>query len=131
MTAPIKKTKGGQKAFKPTDDQRRQVEAAGGLGLKDQDIAQIIGVAESTLKKYFSDELKEGRAKGKGKLAQTAMQMATSGKFPALTIFMCKVRLGWSEAQAHEEENQAPAITLTRSLEPLRLVKPEKEAAEE
>lgn len=85
-----------------TAQQRTQVEHLAFCGLRDQDICIIVGLKESTLRRHCRKELDIGRAKGKGKLSQTAMQMATSGKHPAMTIFMSKVRLGWRETEDND-----------------------------
>ena len=52
-----------QKPHKPTDDMRKQVEQASGLGLPHDQIAALIGISDETLRKYYRAELgKIGRA---------------------------------------------------------------------
>lgn len=92
-----------REAFKATDKQIKEVTKLASYGLKDEDIASFLEVSESTIKKYFAEYLKLGRAKGKGDLAGAAMRMALSGMYPAMTIFMCKVRLGWKDNYEAEE----------------------------
>lgn len=95
----------GRKAFEPNKKQIAEVLQHAENGLQDDVIAAILEIGETTLKKYFKDQLTAGRAKGKGRLAASAMQMATSGLYPAMTIFMCKVRLGMKEGIEAAPEN--------------------------
>lgn len=118
--------RGGRQAFEPTDEQRKQVKNAAGFGLRDQDIATLLGVSESTIQKYFSDELKAGRADGKQKLAKTAMQMATSGAHPTMTIFMSKVHLGWKEQHQEQQQPQSVTFNFVSEARPARYTDKEK-----
>lgn len=122
---PIKK--GGQQPFIATDEQRKIAKNAAYLGLRDQDIARLIGCSESTVQRHFSDELADGRANGKCELAQTAMQMALSGEFPAMTIFMSKVRLGWKDSEPLPEKQQPVTFNYYGSERPARYNKSDKD----
>lgn len=88
--------------------QRKQIEQLAGLGLTDESIASVMGFSEGTLKRKCREELTAGRHKGKAKLAQAAMQMACSGKHAAVTIFMCKCRLGWRETDHSIQQVEIP-----------------------
>lgn len=71
--------------------------AAAGYGLKDEQIANLVGVSEATLKRHCAEELARGRLDAKAQVTQTAYRMATSGHNQAMTIFWLKVRCGWKE----------------------------------
>jgi len=88
----------GRPSWIPTEEQQRQVEELAGLGLRDNDIALIIGVSERTIKNKCRELLDSGRAKALEKVSRTAHQMAASGKWPVMTIFYLKVRGGWRES---------------------------------
>lgn len=91
-----------------------QIEAMAGLGLNLDQMSNILGMSPRTLDRRIAEDkekmeagkpgtsniygaIEKGRAKGDLKLTQSAFNMATSGKHPVMTIFLCKVRLGWRE----------------------------------
>ena len=81
------------------DEQAKRVEKMAVIGCNDNHIAAIEGMSEAQLQKMYSRELKDGRAKGVGAIAQTLYQMALSGKNPAATFFYLKCRARWQEVQ--------------------------------
>lgn len=88
---------GGRPPHEPTDETRRQVTALAGYGLNQQQIAAIIGIGRSTLQTHYQEELDSGKAKASAKVAQTAYEMAISGKVPAMTMFWLKTQCRWKE----------------------------------
>jgi hypothetical protein len=69
-------------------------------GVPEEQIADTIGprgISGKTLRKYFHRELAAGMMKANATVAQTLYKMATSGDYPAATIFWCKTRMRWSE----------------------------------
>ena len=90
--------------FKPTPEERKQVEAMAGYGVPHDQIAVLIGedgIDSDTLKKHFKNELVQGKAKANAKVGQTLFQKATSGDTTA-AIWWSKTQLGWKDTQAHE-----------------------------
>lgn len=87
----------GRKKYEPADKDKQQVSVLGALGLKDEQIALVLGVSESTLQKYYNTELKSGRVLALARVGQTAYNMAISGEQPAMTMFFLKCRGGWRE----------------------------------
>ena len=83
-------------AFRPTAEQRRQVEVLAGFGLPQLQIAVLVACDPKTLRKYFEAELAVGDAKATAKIAQTLFNKAAAGD-TACMIFWMKVRGGWSE----------------------------------
>jgi hypothetical protein len=71
-------------------------------GMPEEQIACTIGpkgIDPKTLRKHFRRELLLGATKANAKVAETAYQMAISGKCPAMTIFWMKCRGGWRETE--------------------------------
>jgi hypothetical protein len=86
--------------FEATAEQRRTVEAMAAYGVPEDEIARSVGergIDPKTLRKHFRRELDIGATKANSNVAQTAYQMATSGKCPAATMFWLKCRAGWKE----------------------------------
>lgn len=93
----------GRPAFKPTDLERKQVEAMSGYGLPIEQIAVLIrdGIDADTLRKYFSHELISGKAKANGQIGKTLFQKAVGGDTTAM-IWWSKTQMRWKEVQQHE-----------------------------
>jgi hypothetical protein len=71
-------------------------------GMPEEQIASTIGpkgIDPKTLRKHFRRELLLGATKANSKVAETAYQMAISGKSPVMTIFWLKCRGGWKEKE--------------------------------
>jgi hypothetical protein len=110
-TSEAKKTNGhggarpgaGQPPFKPTDAERKQVEALSGYGLPIEQIAVLIrnGIDADTLRKHFSEELISGKAKANGQIGKTLFQKAMGGDTTAM-IWWSKTQMRWKEVQQHE-----------------------------
>jgi hypothetical protein len=84
--------------FVPSDEQRRKVKSMAGYGLKQEQIAILIGVASTvTLRKYFREELTRGPIEAKAQVRKTLYKLATSGHHPGATMYWLKTRAGWSE----------------------------------
>lgn len=96
---------------------RELVERASGLGIRVEEIAQLVvpgGISTRTLYKYFSNELKTGKAKGTASIVRTAYNMARSGRFQAMTMFWLKCQAGWREKQREDEVDPMEQAERTR-----------------
>lgn len=98
----------GAPEFKPTDEQRKSVEAMAAFGIPHDDIAQTVTnprtgrpVTPKTLRRSFPAELRQGKVKANAKVAQSLFTMATSGNVSA-AIWWTKAQMGWSETAKHE-----------------------------
>jgi hypothetical protein len=93
----------GRPAFVPADAERKQVEAMSGYGLPIEQIAVLIrnGIDADTLRKYFSKELIQGKAKANGQVGKTLFQKVMDGDTTA-AIWWSKTQMRWKEVQAHE-----------------------------
>ena len=109
------KKKNGRPNFKPTTEQRKQVESLSGMGLPQEQIGALIGCSDDTLRKYFEEEILKGRAKANAKIAQTLFNKATGGDTTAL-IFWAKTQLRWKETDKIEltGKNDGP-VEITES----------------
>jgi hypothetical protein len=84
--------------FKPTSVNRQTVKTLAALGVPQEHIARQVGLrSPKTLRRHFRRELDDGAAEANAKVAQTAYQMATSGKYPWATAFWLKARAGWND----------------------------------
>lgn len=108
----------GRPPFKPTDDQREQVEAYVSYGATHDDIAELIGVAPKTLRAHFRAELDRGSLKANMKVAGSVFRQAVgapavydqSGQcireeqkpIFAAGAFWMKCRAGWRETSRME-----------------------------
>jgi hypothetical protein len=99
---PIKK---GRPCFRPTDEQRRMVEAMTGYGIPQKDIARVIGIHEESLRKHFREQLDTGSAKANARVAEFLFEHATGqrgeGSVTA-AIFWLKTRARWKETTSTE-----------------------------
>jgi hypothetical protein len=90
------------RGIEPTPEQRSQVKALAGLGLRQEDICTIIGVrSPKTLRRLYQRELASGAVETTTKIRRTAFQLAISGRDPRSTIFWLRTRMKWSR-QTHE-----------------------------
>lgn len=86
----------GRKPHDATDKSRAQVEAMAGYGLPQDQIAKVMRIAESTLKKYYAEELSRGAAVANSMVGEALFKQARAGNTTAL-IFWAKARMGWKE----------------------------------
>ena len=93
----------GRMAFKPTEAERKQVEAMSGYGLPIEQIAVLVrgGIDTDTLRKHFATELVAGKAKANSGVGRTLFQKAMGGDTAAM-IWWSKTQMRWAETQKHE-----------------------------
>lgn len=106
----------------PTSLQRKEVERMAMIGLPQDDIALVIGVSESTLKRKYKLELRKGGAQGKVGVLTTLHRQAmgspaefdSQGRVvraevkpnPIVGIFLGKTRCGLRETVDHQVGGQ-------------------------
>ena len=93
----------GRQSFKPTDPERKQVEALSGYGLPIEQIAVLVrgGIDTDTLRKHFATELISGKAKANGQVGKTLFQKVMAGDTTA-AIWWSKTQMRWAETKKHE-----------------------------
>jgi hypothetical protein len=93
--------------YRPTDQDRREVETMAGLGLMQKQIAAIKGISEPTLLRYFARELTLGNARAVLRVSQSLYTLATrQNASAAACIFFLKTHGG----EAWREKAAAPSI---------------------
>src|SRR5215470_11469520 len=83
-------------AFVVDDAMRERVRHLAGVGLRQDDIAKIIGCASKTLRKRFRDELDRGVAEATATMLGYLFAAAKAGNISAI-IFYLKTRAHWRE----------------------------------
>ena len=86
-----------RQAFVVNDAMRERVRYLAGVGVRQDDIAKIIGCAPKTLRKRFRDELDRGVAEANATVCGYLFAAAKAGNIPAI-IFWLKTRAHWREA---------------------------------
>lgn len=101
----------GRPPYEPTDRERAQVKMLSGMGVRDYEIAKVIGISEPTLRKYFWQELDLGHIEATAKVAQSLFKQATDPVKPNVTaaIFWLKCRGGWREESEQVGKKEAAA----------------------
>ena len=85
--------------FSPTEEQRRVVRSMAAYGMKQEEIAKVMGVCSpKTLRKHFREELDLAAIEANSQVAQTMYKLAISGRNPTSTMFWLKCRSGWRES---------------------------------
>jgi hypothetical protein len=89
-----------------TPKDRETVKAMVAYGIKQIEIAAVIGISVPTLEKNFRAEIDTGAAQANAKVASSMYKMATTGhpvhvRFQA-AAFWLKCRAGWIESQRLE-----------------------------
>jgi hypothetical protein len=79
-----------------TDESRKTVENAAGMGLPHEQIAFLIGVTDKTLRKKYRSELAGGKIKANLQIGATLFKKATGGDATCL-IWWTKTQMGWRE----------------------------------
>ena len=88
-----------RRAFVVNEKMREQVRHLAGVGVRQDDIARIIGCAPKTLRKRFRDDLDRGTAEAIATVAGYLFANAKAGNVAA-QIFILKTRAGWRGRRA-------------------------------
>jgi hypothetical protein len=95
-----------RKAFVVNEAVREKVRHLAGVGVRQDDIARIIGCAPKTLRKRCRDDLDRGVAEANATVSGYLFAAAKAGKVPA-QIFWLKTRAHWREKPAPVSGNGA------------------------
>ena len=98
----------GRKRHVPTPETRGQVEALSAFGIRQEHIAEMIGVSIATLTRYYGTELELGLGKAIAKVANALFKKAMGdGKDSAASaMFFLKTRAQWRETNVHRHEGK-------------------------
>src|SRR5438874_3752447 len=91
-----------RKAFIVTDAMREKVRYLAGVGVRQDDIAKILGCAPKTLRKRLRDELDRGVAEANATISGYLFAAAKAGNIAAI-IFWLKTRANWRERAAPDD----------------------------
>ena len=86
---------------------RERVRYLAGVGVRQDDIAKIIGCAPKTLRKRFRDELDRGVAEANATVCGYLFAAAKAGNIPAI-IFWLKTRAQWREGPTRGDRLPSP-----------------------
>ena len=89
-------------AFVVNEAMREKVRYLAGLGVRQDDIAKIIGCAPKTLRKRLRDELDRGVAEANATISGYLFAAAKAGNIAAI-IFWLKTRANWRERMVPDE----------------------------
>jgi len=78
----------GRPEHKPTAATRRQVAAAAGGGMRQEDIANAIGISVPTLRKHYEAELSAGAARERMAVLQKVLAQAKKGSTSAARLYL-------------------------------------------
>jgi hypothetical protein len=118
------KSKGGRPPFKPTDEQRTNVETLAGFGLKHDEIRQLVTnpttgnpIDADTLARHFSAELARGGPKAAANIAKSLYLKAIGDGNQAVTaaIWYSKCRMGWRERVAVDVDVKSGVLLIPAS----------------
>jgi len=103
-------SKGGQKPFGPTADERRLVERLASKGFRYDEIALALrkGVSKSTLCRHFLQEMQRGRVIASLKVAETLYEKATVDRDTTALIWWTKTQMGWKAARDEPKDVPEP-----------------------
>jgi len=91
-----------RQAFAVNEVVRERVRHLAGVGVRQDDIARIIGCAPKTLRKRLRHDLDRGVAEANATIAGYLFAAAKAGNIAA-TIFWLKTRAHWRERNATDE----------------------------
>ena len=91
-----------RRAFVVNEAVREQVRHLSGVGVRQDDIARIIGCAPKTLRKRCREDLDRGVAEANATVAGFLFAAAKAGNIAAI-IFWLKTRAQWRERTAADE----------------------------
>jgi hypothetical protein len=97
-----------------TPGEHRVIQDLAGYGLKNEQIAQLMGMGKMTLIAHFQEDLDVGRVRAHEQVTKTLFAMATDGEHPNETKFYLKAQCGWKEATQIEfpdEDGKPQSIT--------------------
>jgi hypothetical protein len=99
-------------AFVVNDAMRERVRYLAGVGVRQDDIAKIIGCAPKTLRKRFRDELDRGVAEANATVCGYLFAAAKAGNIPAI-IFWLKTRAQWRDGPTRGDPLPGPTPEAT------------------
>lgn len=113
-----RKTRSDKKEI--SDQDLKYIRKMGGLGQPIKWIAAMLDMSKASFERRMAEDpkiseaLEKGRAEMVGAVAETAFQMAMSGKHPNMTMFVLKCRANWKESVDFEVDKNI-SITISKN----------------
>ncbi len=85
-----------RKPHEPTRESRQLVQLHATIGTQQNTIADILGIDDKTLRKYYREELDHASAQANATIGGALFNKAKGGDTTAM-IFWMKTRAGWKE----------------------------------
>ena len=105
-----------RKSFAVSDAMREQVRSLAARGVRQEDIAAIIGCRDAkTVRKYFRDQLDSGMADANANVAGALYEKAMGGDTTA-QIFWMKVRAHWREKEPEKPIPRSDAEQISHNV---------------
>ena len=90
-----------RRRFQFDEQQRKFVKSLAGMAVRQDHICNLVGVrSQKTLRKHFRTELDYGFAQTCAAVARTAYEMATSGRYPQMSMFGINAKRSWCQRSA-------------------------------
>jgi hypothetical protein len=94
-------------SFQPTEQQRKLIQSLAAMALRQEQMCKVVGLrSPKTLRKHFRAELDHGLAEACLAVVRTAYEMATSGRYPQMSIFWDKCQRPAFEQQQEDERKR-------------------------
>lgn len=99
---------------KPTDEYRKLAEQLSSVGLPHDMIGTLIGdgINHETLRKYYAEELKRGKAKACAKIGNALFKKCMDGDTASI-LFWCKTQMNFKETSVQEIATVAQVKTIS------------------
>jgi hypothetical protein len=91
------------------EEKRKTVEQLSSWGIRQRQIASLIGIDPKTLRKHYRQQLNTGAAVADREVLHSLFDMATSRKNSAATIFWAKTRAGFTPKKRPNPAVKTPA----------------------
>lgn len=108
--------KAGRPSHQPTEKDRKTVQSMTSFGISQMDIAEVLGISDRTLRKYYAREIAIGATVANSAVAQTMFQIATTSANASAAVAAGKwwlaCRAGWKPATTEMQDRaSAPEAT--------------------
>jgi hypothetical protein len=102
-------------SFRATEQQRKLIKSLAAMALRQDQMCKLVGLrSPKTLRKHFRAELDQGLAEACFAVMRTAYEMATSDRYPQMSMFWDKCQRSGFEAEQEEPREQPKARTRAR-----------------
>lgn len=92
----------GRKPYQPTPDEGERVAKLAAYGMDHDTIANVIGISDETLRKYYRRELDTGKAQTIERVAGRLVDIAMAGDVQAAKFYLAAQGNWTTDRQTHE-----------------------------